>query len=440
MMINSQGTQAQRWSKGMSVTLLCSLLVIHAAGIVLLLFYCPSLFQANKFQGGHCQTIQETSILGCEGCENSNCVSKSEGEHVSLANLMMSFKFPHDQSISVWNWQLTGSLSLYIKVFGDDLITNKAGSRQELVNLDSFQQPVTMSASLDYALNKNLGDKSDSLAYTSAWHSKARVRHVNRTLQCRQVPIPNEQIAADSESELSFVCVLTPFLELFPLSNSTYITSIQIEKLASRMPVNLVDTQATLITYLSVVTESVLFHEIRFYTKCIFIPLILVSLIWFMVRLCTNDLYVNIPDRLVITAAIAQLITNLPLEMIINFFPVPHLLLLGPVSEILSFSSLTLFWIIFTLDKLADNEPWERTTRYYWRCIGLVLTATALGLLTVFYLNFPVLNNPFMNHWQPYTTTYVSLGLIFSLAVVIAGFQSYLSILIFRVICDISVQ
>jgi hypothetical protein len=25
-----------------------------------------------------------------------------------------------------------------------------------------------------------------------------------------------------------------------------------------------------------------------------------------------------------------------------------------------------LFWIVYTKDKLAKNEPWERNTRYYW--------------------------------------------------------------------------
>jgi hypothetical protein len=65
---------------------------------------------------------------------------------------------------------------------------------------------------------------------------------------------------------------------------------------------------------------------------------------------------------------------------------------------------------------------------------------TALALMTVGYLEVPPFSNPFHNHWQPGSPTWVALGLIFGLAVAVAAYQSYLSVIVFRVICDISIQ
>ena len=53
----------------------------------------------------------------------------------------------------------------------------------------------------------------------------------------------------------------------------------------------------------------------------------------------------------------------------------------------------------------------------------------------------PSFQNAFKNHWLVETpTVIVSLGLIFSLAALALAFQTYLSVLIFRALCDISVS
>ena len=52
----------------------------------------------------------------------------------------------------------------------------------------------------------------------------------------------------------------------------------------------------------------------------------------------------------------------------------------------------------------------------------------------------PGLSNAFKNHWLVDSpTVLVSLGLIFSLAALAMAYQTYLSVLIFRALCDISV-
>lgn len=378
-MISSQGTQVQRWSKGTAVTLLLLLLALHCCCLVLLLLYCPDMFQSDRFQGAHCEPTSDHSALGCQGCAPADCASKSDGELVTLSSTVMSFRFPRDSDVDAWNWKLTASLSIYLKVYGDDLLLEQEENSTVPLDLDSFEQQVTVSASLDYALNANLEAPEDrgllkdpedgALLLSSPWHSKARVRSLNRTLQCRLVPAPDPTTEEETGEELSFLCVLTPLLELFPLSNSSYLVALQVEGLVENGPVNLVDTNATMVSYLTTVSETRLFHQIRFYTKCAFAPVILACLVWFLVRLCVNDLYVNIPDRLVITAAVAQLLSNLPTELVVARLPLPPLLLLDPVASLLAASSLALFWIVFTLDKLADNEPWERTTRLGMDCL-----------------------------------------------------------------------
>lgn len=58
----------------------------------------------------------------------------------------------------------------------------------------------------------------------------------------------------------------------------------------------------------------------------------------------------------------------------------------------------------------------------------------------VLYGRGPGLANAFKNHWLVDTpTVLVSLGLIFSLAALALAYQTYLSVLIFRALCDISV-
>jgi hypothetical protein len=487
-MISSQGTQVQRWGRGRALSLLLLVLAAHVAFACVAVLFCPELFHAERFQGGHCQSVADEAEAGglpdssCEGgCPvtggedvnsgGSRCVSRGDGETVRLSDLLLSFRFPREPRLSVWAWRATASLSLHIKILENHLVffqdKDDANLNNSLpVNKGEIFQSVQLSASLDYALYEYLelaGDRSrladtEDLRTPSAWHSRAIVRRVNRTLVCRHVDVPQSERAA-ALTEFNFVCVLHPLFELSPLSNASYIVSVHVEAL--EMPteqeekedinnssvhnihssgIDLIHSNATIASYVTVITETAAFHELRFYIKCLFTPLILVAFVWFMVRLCVHDLYVSIPDRLLMTASLAQLLVNLPTELIIAHVPIAHLILIDPIAEAILFTALALFWIVFTLDKLADNEPWERTTRYYWRSIGLMLAFAVLALLGVGYLEVPPFSNPFQNHWQPGQPTWVALGLIFGLAVGVAIYQSYLSVIVFRVICDISIQ
>ena len=179
----------------------------------------------------------------------------------------------------------------------------------------------------------------------------------------------------------------------------------------------------------------------------------------------------SIPDRLLITCALAQTLHNVPVEALIaegNMWDAsPYIKLLDDLSKFILVSSLFLFWLIYTKDKvsftqfysislnvtqcysiylfffqkqISTKEPWERNTRYYWRQIAVVILSGLIAALWVVYGRGPGFRNAFKNHWLVDTpSVMVSLGLIFSLAALALAYQTYLSVLVFRALCDISV-
>ena len=84
------------------------------------------------------------------------------------------------------------------------------------------------------------------------------------------------------------------------------------------------------------------------------------ALIMFCIRLYLNDLYVSIPDRLLITCALAQTLHNVPVEALIaegNMWDAsPYIKLLDDLSKFILVSSLFLFWLIYTKDKVSFTQ------------------------------------------------------------------------------------
>ena len=81
------------------------------------------------------------------------------------------------------------------------------------------------------------------------------------------------------------------------------------------------------------------------------------ALVMFCIRLYLNDLYVSIPDRLLITCALAQTLHNIPVEALIaegNMWEAsPYLKFLDDLSKFTLISSFFLFWLIYTKDKVS---------------------------------------------------------------------------------------
>lgn len=444
----------QAWSKLGLLVFVGLVVALHISSIVLSVTQCPEMLVARTYPGVHCQPQGEVNMYGLlphlgGGCESPPaslrhtvgegvCLTRGAGDSVRLSDIRMSFKFPADGSIdeklSAWNWRVVASLSVNINMREKDLV-------QPHHENSSLSNSVRVSASLDYApmplLTGRTKNSSPDCVPSSPWHSKAIVLRVNRTLDCKRLPgLSGLQHKTTVDSELSFHCSLHPLFELLALSNSSYIVQVRLEGES----LTLLASNSTVSSYLTLVKETELFHRLVFYTKCFFTPIVLLCLVWFIIRLCVNDLYVSIPDRLLITVGLAQTLVNMPTEVVMTSISSPTLSLLDPLAYLVLVTSLAIFWVVFTKDKLATNEPWERNTRFYWQILFALLLASTIGLLGLLYLKLPVLFNPFNSHWLVGTPTIVSLSFLLSLVVIVASYQTFFSVLIFRVVCDISLR
>ena len=453
-MTSSQGTLIQRWNKSCTVFVTVVVTLLHLTAFAVAAYLCPELFTARSYEGAHCQPGHradtfEVAAADC-GAEYAAaagaCLPRVGGDVVRLADLRMSFKLPAadpGDSLSVWNWRLVASLAVSLQLL--EPVT--AGNSSQLEEVEQLELPVLLSASIDYAPAQYLATaaarpSSGDCIPASPWHSKAILLHVNRSLHCGLVRRVSSRGSRADTAEVH--CSLHPLFELLVLSNSSYIVQVRLQQQEGGQGAELLATNATVSSHLTVARETAAYHRACFYLKCLFTPLVVMALVWFMVRLCLNDLYVTIHDRLLMTAGLAQVLANVPAEVLVANYPLPQLTLLGPVTHLVLLTALALFWTVFSLDKLADNEPWERTTRYYARPLCAVLATALAALAGLLFLRLPPLGNPFTSHWQAGAgagaAIYIALGFTFSLAVTIATFHTYLSILVFRVVCDISVR
>ena len=311
-MVNSQGTLVQRWNKSCTITVALFLIILHVTAFGVAVYLCPELFTAKSYQGVHCQPNGEGFSIdnvntNCDeyndedeiregDFNNGACLKRDSGDVVNLRDIRISFTFPANDlkdQLTVWNWRLVGSLALHLSIMDSDLGMNET----------EFQQQVMMSASIDYALSSDLPDdniqKPLGCISSSPWHSKAIVHNVERTMECGMV-----KKFLNSKADIDVSCSLHPFFELFVLSNSSYIVQVRLQEEAGGH--SILNSNATISSYLTLARETDDYHKTYFYVKCLFSPLVVMALVWFMVRLCLNDLYVTIHDRLLITASLAQ--------------------------------------------------------------------------------------------------------------------------------------
>ena len=319
--MSSQGTLIQGWSKSCTISVAILVSLLHISAFVVAAYLCPELFIARTYSGVHCQPSGDinsfTLASDNSGCDDGGdyfdvtagegvCLTRDGGDVVTLEDIRMSFKFPSVQhnsreQMSVWNWRLIGSVGISLNVMEGD-------SPGIFPNNTDFQQEVLLSASIDYAplqyLQSGAVQNTGGCISSSPWHSKAIVLNVNRTLNCK---LHRKLSSHEYKPDIDIHCSLHPFFELLVLSNSSYIVQVRLQKLVrASHHLALLTTNATISSYLTLAKETDSYHRTYFYTKCLFTPLVVMALVWFMVRLCLNDLYVTIHDRLLITAGLAQ--------------------------------------------------------------------------------------------------------------------------------------
>lgn len=163
---------------------------------------------------------------------------------------------------------------------------------------------------------------------------------------------------------MDYSCTLTPLFSIELLSNQSYILQLSFSPVSANESSDHQDVfgiteriVAIKDVSLTIIVEDKSFHTALFYLKCFCVPFILGALVVFGIRLYLNDLYVSIPDRLLVTCALAQIIHNIPVEAFIaegNLWQVsPYIKLLDDLSRYLLITCLFLFWIVYTKDKVS---------------------------------------------------------------------------------------
>ena len=255
----------------------------------------------------------------------------------------------------------------------------------------------------------------------------------------------------EGQNRMSYTCTLMPFFDVKSVeSDSSYRVSVKLSS-AGTYNSSFASALATeILPTLIVVADSPEYHAAMAVSKCIFLPAVVASLAFFLTRSYQNDLYVSIPDRLLISSALALILNNVPFEYIVTN-PAASSLWAGRLklaTELLAVGpmvSLALFWSVYTSDKLARNEPWERNTKYYGLSVSSVLFGTAVAVAYVVYTQGPSALNSLLTTWHPETAGdgnwhhLISLSLSFTLAGMALVYQTFLAVMIFRVLCDISV-
>jgi len=341
----------------------------------------------------------------------------------SLRESLLAFRFPTDEtkpsSYSRWNWRLLGSLYLSLSFneddFNPDLDSDKNTTAAYAVNQHNV--PVTLDAKLDASYDQSYVDQTTDEHHRSfEWMRLSQIK-ADRKLQCTVT-----SLQPGLSSVVDYSCTLTPLFSIELLSNQSYILQLNFSPHRAKNGSDTSDLDTFGITespvvikqaFLTLIVEDRGFHTAMFYLKCFCVPFILGALVIFGIRLYLNDLYVSIPDRLLVTCAMAQIIHDIPVEALIadgNIWEAsPYLKLMDELGRFLLITCLFLFWIIYTKDKISTKEPWERNTRYYWRQIVAVILGGLIAMMWSVYGRGPGLSNAFKNHWLVETPTVLGL-------------------------------
>ncbi len=354
-----------------------------------------------------------------------NCVPVVNGEdadddesRVPLANVVTSFKFPSARdevaSYSRWNWRLLGSLMLDVTFHGNFNIpgANVSEADSDLRVERSAATNTTNQSAFDVSRRnirtrmratlktKPVGGRAaipfnDGSSETSEGWTKEAWVFVERDLDCAISRAREELVEKDEMlSTAQYLCTISPLFDIQLPSNSSYVVTLEFsppESSPDSPPEDLefFSNPSFLRPTLTLVVESKSHHVFLFYLKCIASPFVITALIWFVVKMYLNDLYISIPDRLLILTALAQLVQNIPTELLVMRWPVAHVKMLDDLSLLLLVCALQLFWAVYTSDKLATNEPWERNSKYYWKTILTISMATITAALFSIYNNGP---------------------------------------------------
>ncbi|XP_040563991.1 protein wntless homolog [Lepeophtheirus salmonis] len=264
---------------------------------------------------------------------------------------------------------------------------------------------------------------TDDVTLPERTNISATLKSVERTFAIQGAPreLNCQSLEDENKNSTYYYCSINPLIDLQLIhDNETF-----------EILFNLWDFESSFNQSFVTRMESSNYHKTRFFFKCLFTPGLILALSYFSWKIHVNDLYISIPDRCLIVSGIALLLRNIPVQVIFHH---PYLALYEPLTRGLLLSSLYLFWLIYSGDKISEKESWERNSRYYWKQIVIIGLFAVIYILHITYSLLVSLKNPFKNHWNSsYVARIMSYAFILSgTSVVVFLIQIFLSVTIFK--------
>ena len=405
---------------GRKLGCLClALLVLLLAGFLLGGLVAPEPSSSQSVLGTICvdrhhepqRWFQVWDVKGGEGgmCEKAESVESLMGTGISSEQVVFTFQLPLRKGryldFTRWQQNLIGVLQL------------------DIDNDDKYEMLHNATLELNVRLGyKNKGDKTDEWQLLAA---SVEERHLGCEL--------------DPEHAYRYNCDLLPLFELGSLHHDFYLLNL-------RLPPNMANQKNVGIGKLVDVNLVVIFQNGGFTKvwvsmKTVFFPLVVALLVWFWRRVQALQREPALIECMLLTLGICLSVLNLPLEYLTLRFDMPYMLLITDIRQGVFYAVLLSFWLVFAGEHLMVSEDCDRNRlAAYWKH----LSAVACGCISLFIFDMcergVQLTNPFYSIWGTRVGTNLALSFIIMAGVSASLYFCFLSWMIWRVFCNISVK
>ena len=274
----------------------------------------------------------------------------------------------------------------------------------------------------------NHGDKKWRL------HSKS---FVHRSLDC--------EIDQDKKREGYFYnCSILPLFELGSLHHDYYLLNLRLPAVydhdGREISVNQ-DLGKLADIWLAGIHQNGGFTKVWVSMKTIFLPVVLIELLWFRNRLQQLPRNPNILEKSLMFLGATLTILNLPFEYATLTFDMPWLPLVNDFKQGLFYAALMVFWLVFAGEHLLSDDGSGGPVNgvmTYWRQLAVVL----FGCICLFIFDLcergVQLSNPFYSIWVTELGSQMALAFIIFAGVSAGVFFLFLCYTIYRVFLTIA--
>jgi len=239
-------------------------------------------------------------------------------------------------------------------------------------------------------------------------------------------------------------CSMMPLFDLGSLHHDYYLLNIRLPTVylgSDNKPVHINEDVGKLVDlWLVAINQNGGFTQIWVTLKSIFLPVILVEMIWFWRRVTMLTRPPNLLEKMLLSLGAALTFLNIPLEYATLVWEMPWLNLFNDVKQGVFYANLLVFWLIFAGEHLIgehrEGEPAGLVG--YWKNLAVVL----FGCLCLFVFDMcergVQLQNPFSSIWVTDLGTNLALGFIILAGISAGLYFLFLCYMIRKVFATIS--